>query len=201
MSGDLGILMESQHMNLKTLWNQHIESNIKLYYKPLEQVSRRLIEYDNLNVASTDIHHAFKLSVKYRFELPNSTRICSKGINIMPDVMISNRKCTDKWFLTKDNQIVEMHYVYVLNKEYFICGTIITDKADFFSYPFNSRYIDMYESNMIKSPNCSDFKISSFKSKSICLSTTTSYVFVLMIHSLTMKQNMHKFRINFTQIS
>lgn len=131
---------------------------------------------------------SFKPSVKYGFDL-HETHLCKyKDILIMPNVLISNRKSADKWFLTKSNEIVEMQYVFVSNDEYFIRGTVIEDKADFFTYPFKSCYLNIFESKMQKSNEAKNFKIISFKAKLMCLSTNMStYVFIPLIHSLTEK--------------
>lgn len=160
-----------------------IKSKLKLYNKPLEQVSRRLIEIANANMTTIDLDRKFVPSVKYNHYLPNdSSLIAFKEIIIRPDVLLSNRKCGDRFFLTTEKQIVEMQYVFMQNGEYYICGIPIIDKNKFFDYPFSSNFINIFQSKMTKG-SVTNYKISEFKVKLICLKNLTDYVFIPLLHS------------------
>lgn len=166
-----------------------IKSKVKNFNKPLEQTARRLIELANLNIESIDLDSSFKPSVKYGYD-SQETDLCKfKDILIQPNVLISNRKLGNKWFLTTRNQIVEMDYAFISNDEYLIRGNVIKNKTDFFTYPFNSSYINIFESRGEEvEEGARDFTIDSFKSKLIRLSTNKStHVFIPLIHSLTVK--------------
>lgn len=159
-----------------------IKSRLKLCKKPLEQIARRLIELSYTQADVINLNETFIPNVKYRFRADDSSLIAFNDIYIRRDVLISNRKYGNKWFLTTDKQIVEMLYVFVKNNEYYIHGTPIIDKRDYFTYPFSSRYINIFESNLLEG-NAMDFKLDTFKAKLICLSTSNSHVFIPLLHS------------------
>lgn len=162
----------------------HMKSKIMLYNKPLEQIARRLIEYANTNMKTIDHDISFKPSVKYRYKLQSNTDSLTvfKDIIVRPNVLLSTRKIGDRWFMTNNKQIVEMQYAFVQNEEYFICGTSIIDKNDFFKYPFSSHHINIFESKRERG-SVTNFKLCDFKAKLICLSTLTGYVFIPLLHS------------------
>lgn len=58
---------------------------------------------------------------------------------------MSVKNSGDCFFLTKQKQIVEMKYAFLLNGEYYVCGDVFTHKKSFFNDPFDSSYIDIYE--------------------------------------------------------
>lgn len=130
-----------------------------------------------------DFDKKFIPSVKYSYHLSHDTTVNSfKEIKIRPDVVLSNRKFGDRWFLTTKKQIVEMQYAFMQNGEYYICGIPIIDKSNFFDYPFSSQFINIFQSNLTKG-NVTNYKISEFKAKLICLYMLTDYVFIPLLHS------------------
>lgn len=161
----------------------HIKSKLKLYNKPLEQIARRIIELSNVNITPVDFEISFQPSVKNSYQISNSASLTVfKDIIVRPNVLLSNRKKSDQWFLTTNKQIVEMQYAFVQNGEHFICGIPIMDKSDFFTYPFSSHHINIYKSRMERG-SVSIFKISDYRAKFICLSIFPDYVFVPLLHS------------------
>lgn len=160
-----------------------IKSRVKLFNKPLEQIARRLIEIGYLNREAVNFDTTFKPSVKYVHQISHdTTRIAFKEISIRPNVLLSNRKFGDRWFLTTDKQIVEMQYTFLQNGEHYICGIPIIDKSDFFTYPFSSRHINIFQSKMTKG-TISNFSIIDYKVKLLCLSFMEHYVFIPLLHS------------------
>lgn len=168
---------------------RHIKLKLKLHNKPLEQISRRLIELSSINsdsmshpLTSTD---QFKIIVKNRIFQRNNSFVAFTDITIRPNVLLCTRKFGDKWFLTKDNVLVKMEYAIFVNDEYKIRGKPIQDKKDFFTYPFSSHYINIFQSEIIEGC-CRDFAIESIKAKMFCLKYDNSgvYVFIPLLHSL-----------------
>lgn len=161
-----------------------IKSKLKLYNKPLEQIARRLIELSNSNLNSFENNVQFKPIMKNRFSNSESNKF--NDIVIRPNVLLSNRKFGDKWFLTRENQIVEMKYVFRMNDEFIIRGEPIKEKSDFFTYLFSSRHVNIFGSDGQKDC-CMDFNIKSIKAKMICLMCdlqSNSCVFIPLLHSL-----------------
>lgn len=159
----------------------HIKAKLKLFNKPVEQVARRIIELANVNITPIDFEISFQASVRYSYQLTVSTT-AFRDITVRPNVLLSNRKTKDQWFLTKNKQIVKMEYAFIQNGDYFICGVPIIDKSDFFTYPFSSHHINIFKSK-IERGNISNFSISDYKVKLICLSNMTDYVFLPLLHS------------------
>lgn len=159
-----------------------IKSKLKLYNKPLEQIARRLVELANSN-EQTVFDSSFKPEVKYMYTISQGVSLVAfKDIIIRPNVLLTNRKLGDRWFLTKQNQIVEMQYAFKQNGEYNICGIPIMDKEDFFMYPFSSHFINIFQSKLtMGTPKT--FKINDFKVKMIRLSIREEYVFIPLLHS------------------
>lgn len=160
-----------------------IKSKLKLYNKPLEQIARRLVELANLNMTTFDFDSTFIPSVKQSYKISQDISLVAfKDIFVRPNVLLSNRKSGDQWFLTNKNQIVEMQYAFIRNGEYYICGIPIVDKTDFFTYPFSSHFINIYESKLSKS-EAIDFKIDEYKVKLIRLGISEGFVFIPLLHS------------------
>lgn len=166
-----------------------IKSRLKLYNKPLQQIVRRLIELANTNIEMIKLNETFKPSVNYRFSPSNDpvqdvhVFVAFKDILIRRGVLISNRKFGNKWFLTSENEIFEMIYVFTKNEQYFIRGRQVIDKHDFFSYPLSSHYINIFESKL-QFGIVKDLNIRAFKAKLICLSISPdAYVFMPLLHS------------------
>lgn len=160
-----------------------IKSKLKLRNKPLEQVARRMIEIANAGMMTVNFDKKFVPSVKYRqYFSDNSTLIAFREINVSPNVLLSNRKFGDRFFLTINKEIVEMQYVFIQNGEYFIRGIPITDKRCFFKYPFSSQFINIYQSNLTKD-SVRNYKLSDFNVKLVCLSIGTEYVFIPLLHT------------------
>lgn len=160
-----------------------IKSKLKLYKKPLEQIARRLIELSNLKEQTVDFDNSFQPEVKQMYNFPqDSSLIAFKDIIIRPNVLLTNRKLGDRWFLTKEKQIVEMQYAFKQNDELYICGIPIMDKTDFFTQPFSSHFINIFKSKLTKgSPKKIHF--SDFKVKLIRLKFLQEFVFIPLLHS------------------
>lgn len=161
-----------------------IKSKLKLYNKPLEQIAGRLIELANLNMTTVDFdNNPFKPILRQKYEFDQGVSLVAfKDIFVRPNVLLTNRKLGDRWFLTNKSEIVEMQYAFVQNGENFIRGIPILDKTDFFKYPFSSHFINIFKSKLTKG-TATNFKINEFKVKLVRLSISEECVFIPLLHS------------------
>lgn len=167
-----------------------LKTEISKSYKPLEQIARRLIEKNVVEHKKSSICERNKtVFPSDRFEIENDKyRVAFKSLLIKGVYLTINRE-GDKWFLTKQNEIVEMEYSVFLNNRYYIHGSVIQEKRDFFDKPFSSRYINIYKSNGRQ--NCSKyFPTSEIKAKLIRLqykekeTNLDMFVFTPILHTL-----------------
>lgn len=128
---------------------RHIKLLIQNSNLPLEQIARRLVEI-SINSKTNPINFntlQFENSVftpipKYPFKY--SDFFAFKSLQITPSVILSNRKFGDKWFLTIENELVEMICVIVENNSIFVYGYGLQHKTDFFEKPFFSHHMDIF---------------------------------------------------------
>lgn len=174
--------------NISTYEFENTLGQIKLLLrrcdKPLEQISRRITESFNIKKQNWLDQKDFKPSVQYAFEDLNRPNIeCYKQIYFKKDVRLSSRKFGDKFFLTHENEIVELDHIIRYNNSFRIFGFSLKNKGPFFSQPFSSTYINIFLSDLEKQ-NSKYHNVESIKCKLICLSYKTNYVLIPMLHSL-----------------
>lgn len=163
---------------------RHIKLKLKQCNKSLEQMSRRIREQALLQKPA-DIrcnnnrmdNFVFKFPIDVAEHTIRYKYICIKG-----SVILSNRKFGDKWFLTERNEIVEFTNTYVVGGKVFICGSPLKEKRDFFSKPFDSKYINIYESEMTFHA-AKDYPIEEVKCKMFCSGFDRKFVFLPLLHS------------------
>lgn len=157
--------------------------NLKHGYLPLEQVSRRLIEMSQLP-KSYEIHNLLN---KQRY-LPqvNGNEHANKydRIQIASEVTLSSRKLADAWFLTRNDEIVQMLHAKKENNEYVIAGVSIKDKKDFFNNPLASSHLKIYASDGKLNEDLVTYKINAICAKMIRLPCENGFVFVPLEHSM-----------------
>lgn len=119
---------------------------------PMEQITRRLVELCldvggnkevNLNVVR--YQNAGYPELKYEFKFSNGSVF--KFIRVTKNVSFSTKRAGDRWFLTKNGDIVEMKHAIKSKNSFFISGTPIKDKSNFFSKPYASQKSDIYLSD------------------------------------------------------
>lgn len=156
--------------------------------KPLEQISRRILEL-NLNyrepVDFNDIvcNEISEPEFKYLIENTGSNNFCYSQISLGSHSFLSSRKFGDKWFLTKDDEIVEFHFATKLNGNYVLNGSRIKKPENFFSQPFSSKYINTY---VAKSEQYTSefYALEQVKAKLMCLHYQGQLVFAPLLHTL-----------------
>lgn len=146
---------------------------------PLEQVANRLCELSyiktNSNVLSSQLPF-----VKHQ-EIGNK----KKTFNLIDTGLgfVLKNNDGDKWFLTTSNDIVEMQYAIYENSNYFICGSSINSKYDFFSQPFASSNINIYASFSKRNVPTINH-LAEIKCKLISLPYQNELVFIPLLHTI-----------------
>lgn len=145
---------------------------------PLEQVANRLCELSNMK---NDLNVVSQLPfVKYE-QIRNKKKTFNLLNTGLGFVMRNNNG--DKWFLTKSNDIVEMQYAVQENLNYFICGSSIKSKYDFFSQPISSSYLNIYAS-FGKQNVPAMYNLGEIKCKLISLPYQSELVFIPLLHTI-----------------
>lgn len=156
---------------------------------PLEQAARRVTEMSKIQLAhmNTNIHSANRFSPKVYYQKQDGNRIIYDKIEVKPDVMFSNRKVGDSWFLARSNddkiQIVKVLYVTVDANQYRIWGSPLKQLQNFFTYPITSTKLNIYESDG-EMDNPIFWNIKSIMAKMICLPYDQRFVYMPILHTL-----------------
>lgn len=156
---------------------------------PLEQIARRVSESFNLQnqkkYNSEDFSESFP---RVQYESIDSNRIegykMYHKIIIKPNVMLSNRKLGDQWFLTRRGDIVQFKYAIAKGSSFQICGARVQFKEAFFSEPIISTNLFIYQSNGEVCDEITIFDLNEIISKLICLTTNQNSVFMPLLHTL-----------------
>lgn len=161
-----------------------MKNRIKKCHKPLEQISRRMIESFNVNQNYWHDQNNFtrEPSVKYSFQNSNEVE-CFNEIDFEKKFKISNRKLGDNFFMTKDNEIVQFKYVTKSKDSIRIFGFSLKIKGNFFEQPCYSKFLNIHVSNLEKlDTKC--YTVESIKCKLICLNYGSDYILMPLLHSL-----------------
>lgn len=151
----------------------------------IEQVSRRMAEIsldENSNCIDLEMREYEKSiwSPMLKYETEKNQ---FEFIQITPNVFLQIRKTGDKWFLTKNGEVVAMQYATIENSSYVICGTPIKEKLDFFTSPFSSNKAHIYKSDGIFMKE-QMFYVKDIKAKMLCLTYNNQNVFIPILHSI-----------------
>lgn len=178
--------------NLSTYPFENFLRHIKLLTRssnlPLEQITRRLVEistsaknkvinFNTLPFQNSCFTPILKHSYKY------SNFLAFKSLQVTPNVILSNKKCGDRWFLTTENEIVGMIYAIKEQNSIFIHGFSLESKQNFLEKPYSSHYTGIYISNGNKKAE-QRFPISKINCKMVCLSYNEKFVYIPLLHSI-----------------
>lgn len=168
--------------------------------KPLEQISRRLIEIFHLNTnllesalhgdssgisgSRMEIDHDHELNFLPYVQYELSQKNCFSKITIKPNIFLSSRKIGDKWFLTQSGDIVGMKYATKIANSYKICGFSLIQKSPFFMKPLDSQKLFIFKSNGELNSELCMHGIDSIVAKMICLAIGTHFVYMPILHTL-----------------
>lgn len=87
--------------------------------------------------------------------------------------------------MTKSKEIVAMVNTVYSSKQLLILGSCLKNKSDFFTEPFLSSYINVYESidNTFDTPKL--YNVTDIKCKLVTLEYRQQYVFFPLLHTYT----------------
>lgn len=153
--------------------------------RPLEQISRRIFELDLdfREPITFDQNPNVEPDLKYLIENNATNDLYYQQISLGCDSFLSSRKFGDKWFVSKDDKIIEFHYAVQLNGKYFLNGSRIKNLENWFSEPFSSSLINVYSAKYRKFP-AHYYPLDSVKAKMICLHYEEALVFMPLLHTL-----------------
>lgn len=186
-------LHQNRRDNLMDMSTYRFENSLRLIglelksgNRPLEQVSRRIIERSQLQ-KPIDFRKTFE-SKEYQqemfYEKKRESVVTYDKIQFSPDFALSNRKFADSWFLTKFGEIVKMLHVIKIGNEYKIVGSVIKQKNAFFPDPVNSIKLKIFCSDGILCNGTRIFGIESIVAKMICLPCDEKFVLIPMLHTM-----------------
>lgn len=158
--------------------------------RPLEQISRRLIEIFQLNTdllgkRRSIIENDHDLSPHVDYELPTKNWYSQITLNARGQhVVFSSRKIGDQWLLTESGDIVMMKHVTKVGNSYKICGSPLIEKSPFFLNPLNSTRLSIFKSDGQLRTELCHFEINSIVAKIICIEYESEYVYMPILHTL-----------------
>lgn len=112
--------------------------------KPVAQVAKRIGEISSLGRVSTPITESIKYPYVKKVTKLNNDDISFKKIYIKEGLVLSTERNKDRWFMTKDDNIVCMINTTILGNEILIKGKILRNKTSFFERPIDSAHLGIY---------------------------------------------------------
>lgn len=164
---------------------RHLKLKLKQGNKSIEQAALRLSELnllrtkENLNIQKVNEN----ICLKFPFESSENSKYVAYNYISFADVIFSNKKFGDKWFLTKNGEIVQFKCALKLNEKIFACGSPLKCKSNFFENPIKSSVFDIYvceEEYFGDTAYC----LNAIKSKLCCLIQNNRLIFIPLIHSI-----------------
>lgn len=155
---------------------------VKNYSLPLEQVSRRLIEASETQEPITFNPKPFKPFVEINSSHEN-VKVYRK-ITINSNVMLTQNKIGDQWFLSRSNDIVKISHIIETDAVFKLYGFKITSKEPFFLKPIDSTKFHIYVSSGQLENVLSLYEIKDVFAKLMCLSSKDKFVYIPILHSI-----------------
>lgn len=166
----------------------HIKNLLRNARNPLIQVAKRLSESDYVIDVNDFTIKEFPVLSKQ-----NDGEEISVPITIttkfffqveVTDGLTLNKDFKNKWFLTNDNEIVNVKNIISENKNVFIYGPSLKHIYNFFETPIKSSYLNIYASDCQENVAKLYF-LSSIKCKLVCIKKDLeTYVFIPLLHTL-----------------
>lgn len=155
--------------------------------QPLAQVANRIQELSKLNIKDHKSKRMYPL-VKYE-------SLLDKGEKVFTTVKMSenyqlSKYMKDKWFLTTDNNIVEMKFATFDQGNIQIVGRNIKNKCNFFERPFNSSHINIYATLLpYELEELKKYNLNDVKCKLTSMVSNSQMVFIPVLTTLGKKIN------------
>lgn len=98
------------------------------------------------------------------------------------DFVLDGTQYENKWYLSNDNEIVEVKNFIKLDSTTLIYGSNLKEKKDFFVYPFKSSHLNIYTSDCEPERN-NIYPIHCIKSKLVAIKQGSWTVFIPLLHT------------------
>lgn len=171
---------------------REIKSRVAASKQPIAQIAGRIAEIsldwnNHIDVKDLKAKRAnWVPELKHEFNCKSFKSLnltTFHTIQITPKICLSSKKFGDKWFITESNEIVEMKFGTQIDDSFYIYGSRIKNKCNFFIKPYSSSLTNIYQSNGDKT-NEEFFDVSDIKAKMMCLSYQEDLVFIPILHSI-----------------
>lgn len=161
---------------------QMIKSLLRNGNKPLNQVARRILERNVLEIETPNDKPQFPFTKEKR---------CKNGKTMVLhlETFILSTEEYDKWFLTNDNQIIET--TAILNDDNFgenviqLKGNWVENVSDAFEQPLKSSLLNIYKCDIRNIKKTMDIKLltSNIQCKLVSVKYETELYFIPLLHS------------------
>lgn len=150
--------------------------------KPLEQVAKRIQEMSHLNFIDCKSEQGYPI-VKNEILLETGEKVFTT-VKINENYQLS-KHIKNKWFLTTDNNIVEMKFASFDQGNIQIAGKSIKNKCNFFERPFNSSRINIFATSLpYELEELKKYNLKDVKCKLLSMICTTQMVFIPILSTL-----------------
>lgn len=158
---------------------------LKGFNKPLEQISRRILEFSssNFNYSKHAFNPECEVSPILKYQLPIEKQNYSR-ITLKNDVVLSSRKVGDQWFMTHSKFIVKMKHATEVNGVFSVYGYPLLRKKSFFKKPIDSVYLSIYESDGETTEELMQFNTNEISAKIMCVEFGSEFVYMPLLHTL-----------------
>lgn len=167
----------------------HLKSLLRTGNRPLPQLAKRVIELSKFNSFSKTSALPRSPFLKNENRLEKHQLIhCDRIFDtlcICDDFILSN-EIKNKWFMTKNNEIISMINATYYKEQICIYGYPIKEKTDFFEKPIKSSHLNIYKSDGSHGPPRL-YALHEIKCKLISLQYKSKFVFMPLIHTLDIK--------------
>lgn len=156
----------------------HIKLLLRQGKNPLPQVARRIHELNKTNNFNQQQGNKFPI-------LKNLNNIgFYRKVEIMDGLYLSD-EMHNRWILTKNNEIVGMQGVKMIDDKLQISGCALKSLKNYFEAPIYSSYLNIYLSNCEAKCPPSIYYISDIKCKLVRLSCANNEsLFIPLVHTL-----------------
>lgn len=150
--------------------------------QPLAQVANRVQELSMLNVKDKKCKQAYPVA-KFESLVETGEKVFST-VKMNENYQLS-KNIKDKWFLSMDNNIVEMKFATSVQGKIKIIGRNIKNKSNFFERPFNSSHINIYATSLAyESEEWKEYNLQDVKCKLTCMVCNNQMVFIPVLTTL-----------------
>lgn len=163
---------------------------LKGYNKPLEQISKRILEisssndYFSIDCFNNDSHDEKEPLLQFPIGEQKFEKITLKG-----QIVFSCRRLGDQWFATNSGAIVRFaHATHDDDGVFRLWGYTLLQRGSFFTEPVNSMSLSIFQSDGKVDKNLVNFNVNAITAKIMCIEFEaeigTKFVFMPLLHTL-----------------